>query len=240
MTMPLKISVCVSGQMRALEAWKTFSPHLSSHGRQTSVFLHTWHQPQTERVFRFHDHKLGQWSPLVHSNQEALDIIKPTNYLFEQNSPEVVEPCRGIGPNELTRHRVFSMWRGQRMAAILAQRHATRSGHPDVMCRTRSDLEFDTDPFAVLEEKAPKEGMVFIPEGNNGGDPELPPTEALNDWFGFAAPDTFMAFTSLYTRVCEYFSKKPTLFPEVMLRHHIDALGLSVVRFPLSYRIRRI
>ena len=238
--MPLKISVCVSGQMRALEAWQTFKPHLSSEGRETSVFLHTWHQPQTERVFRFYDHKLGQWSPLVHSNQDALDTIRPNNYLFEQNSPEVVDPCKGFGPQDVTRHRVFSMWRGQQMAASLAQRHANRFGKPDLLCRTRSDLWFEGDPFAVLEGKVPPEGVVFVPEGNNGGDPELPPTEALNDWFGFAAPETFARFTSLYAKACEYFTQKPTLFPEVMLKHHIDLLGVSVVRFPVRYRIHRV
>lgn len=238
--MPLKISVSVSGQMRAVEAWNTLAPHLSSHGRQTSVFLHTWHQPQTERVFRFYDHKLGQWSPLVHSNQEALDLIKPTNYLFEQNIPEVVDPCIGFGPQEVTRHRVLSMWRGQHLAASLAARHALRFGKSDVMCRTRSDLVFEDDPFSFLDGKAPPEGIVFVPEGPNGGDPEAPPTEALHDWFGIAAPETFAKFTSLYARACEYFSEKPTLFPEVMLKHHVDRMGLSVVRYPMRYFIKRV
>ena len=238
--MALKISVCVSGQMRALEAWHTLKPYLSSQDRQTHVFLHTWHQPITERVFRFYDPKLGQWSPLVHSNEDAIETLKPTNYLFEQNITEVVDPCRGSPPQEVTRHRVLSMWRGQQMAASLAQRHASKFGRPDVMCRTRSDLWFESDPFKVLGESPPPEGVVFVPEGNNGGDPELPPTEALNDWFGFAAPETFIKFTSLYGKACEYFKDKPTLFPEVMLKYHVDLLGLTVVRFPLSYRIHRV
>ena len=126
------------------------------------------------------------------------------------------------------------------MAASLAQRHAVRFGRPDVVCRTRSDLVFEDDPFAFLEGKAPPEGTVFVPEGPNGGDPEAPPSEALHDWFGIAAPETFAKFTSLYMRACEYFKNKPTLFPEVMLKHHVDQMGLNIVRYPMRYFIKRV
>lgn len=237
----MKISVCVSGQMRAIKCWDTFLPYISSDKRTSRVFLHTWHQPNTERVFRFFDHRIGQnWSPLVYSNEESIIKLKPANYLFEQNTMDVVDGCRTIGPHDVTRLRVLSMWRGQYMASSIAQRDSARNGTPDAICRTRSDLVFESDPFEFFENKPLPKNVVFVPEGPNGGDPEAPPTEALHDWFGVAEPETFYKFTSLYANVCRYFQEKPTLFPEVMLKHHVDSQGLEVVRYPVKYFIKRV
>jgi len=234
--MTLKIGVCVSGQMRSVESWNTLKPYLSKDGRTSKTYLHTWYQPETTRVFRFFDHKLGNWSPLVSSNSEAAKTIQPTNYLIEHNITEVVDPCVGVGPGDVTRHRVLSMWRGQYKACELA----VKNDNFDVMCRTRSDLVFETDPFEFLNGNAPPEGVVYVPEGPNGGEPEAPPTEALHDWFGVAEPKTFVKFVSLYQHACEYFKEKPTLFPEVMLKHHVDRMGLTIVRYPLKYYIKRV
>lgn len=234
--MTMRIGVCISGQMRAIEAWDTFKPFLFTQTRTSEVFLHTWQHPHTERVFRFYDHKLGQWYPLVYSNQEAIQKIQPTEVILEQNSDIVVDPCKGFGPNDVTRHRVLSMWRGHYKSCQIA----TKNRSFDVMCRTRSDLVFESDPFYFLEQEKLKEGVVYVPEGPNGGDPECSPEIALNDWFGVAEPNTFIKFVSLYSIIKQRFEEKPTLFPEVMLKHHVDKMGLTIVRYPVKYYIKRV
>jgi len=234
--MNVNIGVCVSGQMRAIDSWDTFAPYLKSNSRSAKVFLHTWKQQETQRVFRFFDHKLGQFYPLVYSNQEAIKKIQPNQCLIEENTEDVVDVCRGIGPTDVTRHRVLSMWRGQYKACELATKHDTF----DIMCRTRSDIVFETDPFVCLEHETIQEGVVYIPEGPNGGDPECSPDIALHDWFGIAKPNTFVKFVSLYSKLQEYFRSNPTLFPEVMLKYHVDQMGLRIVRYPVKYFIKRV
>jgi len=234
----MKIAVCISGQMRAIESWETFKPYLLKQGRQSEVFLHTWHQTETTRVPRLFDFVIGKpWSPLVSSNQEVLDRLCPTNYMFEENITQVVDQCPQIPPDPITRHRVLSMWRSQYKACELATR---KQNSFDLMCRTRSDLVFETDPFEIFEGNPPPKDVVFVPEGSNGGIPECTPDVGLHDWFGVAEPSTFVKFVSLYQNVCEYLKHNPTFFPEVMLKYHVDKMGLSVVRYPVQYHIKRV
>ena len=70
--------------------------------------------------------------------------------------------------------------------------------------------------------------------------PECTPDVGLHDWFGVAEPSTFVKFVSLYKNVCEYLKHNPTFFPEVMLKYHVDKMGLTVVRYPVRYYIKRV
>jgi hypothetical protein len=235
----MKMGICVTGQMRAIESWETFKPFLVKEGRQSEIFLHTWHQTETTRVPRLFDPLMGgSWNPLVSSNQEAIEKLSPTNYMFEENITQVVDQCPETPPYPPTRHRVLSMWRSQYKSCALANKKLNSF---DIMCRTRSDLVFETDPFEIFEGNPPPKNVVFVPEGSNGGIPECSPDVGLHDWFGVAEPNTFVKFVSLYENICEYLKNTDfNFFPEVMLKYHVDKMGLTIVRYPLKYSIARV
>jgi len=239
----MHIAVCVSGEMRALkENWTTLERYLNKPGRTYEVFLHTWTQPKTGRVFRNYDRHMGkQWSPLVYSNQEAIDTLKPTRYIIEDNTTEIVDNMADVPPYTDGRHRVQSMWRGWYISSQLALL-SFRRNHPfDVVCRIRTDLIFKSDPYEIFESIKPPKGFIFVPQYHNGGDPELSYKMGLHDFFGAGCLASFIKFASIYNFGNYYLPRHPDgFFSEILLKSHCDKIGLKVIRYPVDYQINRV
>lgn len=235
------ISVSIFGQIRTVDGWKNQVGHMLNANTEFTTFMHTWTQEETERKPRLFDPQIGKpWHPLILSNKEALSTIQPNDWLIEDNDEEIVDACKGVGPQPDTRHRTMSMWRSQYLAGMVSTANINTKNVFNYMVRTRTELMFRDNPFEFLNSHNLQEGYVYIPDGNNGGNPEIPSLEGTNDWFAAAKPTTFWKISRLYTELEKLLQNRKELFAEKILRCHLDKHNIRIVRFPARCYLKRV
>lgn len=230
-----KVAYCVSGEMRGLDVWQTHEQQIIQ-PLIADKFVHTWKRTDTSSSDAPFIQRGGE-RHLVYSNEVAISCINPKSYIIEDKNGIVVDPCEDIQrPPEYSdvvpRDRCFYMWRGWNRAFACMEMY----GNYDVVIRSRSDIVFGTQyiPFNL---SSIDNNTIYIPQGNDGGD--LSNGLSLCDWFAFGKKEEMRKYCMIYYMVGKYMKLGIPLHPEIMLYTHLRNMGLTVVRFPLQYRLHR-
>jgi hypothetical protein len=229
----VKTAVLISGQIRnakecvdSLRA-KVIGPY------NADVFIDTW-TPESKII----DHR-GNFLTNDASADEVLSLFKPKIAIFEDfNTSPVFDRFKDHGITnkfaydgsyayETRVENIFYMYyKIWRCFQTIVHYENMNGFKYDAIIRMRFDLMFDD--FQVIDVQP---NTIYIPEGFNhrGG---------YNDLLSLGSREVMEKICLLCTKLVEYANGGIGFHPESVLRKHIENNGISVVRFPVKYRLR--
>jgi len=242
-----KVAYCLSGEARGLDVWES---HLNFiiNPNNCDVFFYTWKRFQRGPCDHPFPARPG-WFPYVYSNFDAISVINPKLCIIEDKSNLIVDPCPEIrrpmkllskyddvitseqAKSNIERDRVFFQWYGWKKVF----KSLEGKEKYDVVIKARTDLFYNSQlPFDLGDLE---EGFIYIPEGQIGGGyrPEI----SLCDLFALGKYSTMEKYFNVMDYAAEYLKQNVPLIPELMLKHHLDEMGLKIINFPLDYKLHR-
>lgn len=110
--------------------------------------------------------------------------------------------------------------------------HAWSQAPQDCDCYVRCRYDIIFNGPVVFEQYPMLDNTVYIPEGNDYRD-------GINDQFAFGNRQSMEKYFSVYLNHERYFQEGKEFHSESYLKYNLDALGVNIVRIPVSHYILR-
>jgi len=228
-----KAAIQISGEFRCLHLMKeSFEKNilqdLQKRGYTVDIFAHCWKRDHTSLgTYPFEGR--GDWhkTMAVFSNQDGVNLFKPTSYLFQE--PDEVTVLKG-------KNRFVHMYYSIFMANHLRKLHETKPGCTyDLVIRYRTDCIVD-EP--LLKDLPTQSSFLFIPRSTTTYNCDGPWNDGddkhVCDWLAYGTPDCMNTYCDTFVT---WVSENETPEGEACLAVHLSRKNQKIIRSDLSFFI---
>lgn len=229
----LKAAIQISGEFRCLHLMKdSFEKNmledLQKKGYAVDIFTHCWKREETSLgTYPFEGR--GDWhkTMAVFSNQDGVNLFKPTSYLFQE--PDEVSVLKG-------KNRFVHMYYSIFMANHLRKVYETKTGTKyDLVIRYRTDCIVNEPLLKDLPKQSsflviPRSTTTYNCDGpwNDGDD------KHVCDWLAYGTPDCMNTYCDTFIT---WVTETQTPEGEACLAVHLSRKNQKIIRSDLSFFI---